>query len=168
MRWLRILISTVFVLSLMSGIGVSAMEKYDDASWHYGGDFPDDLPDIAGATHTGMFVAWAFLNGMAGELHTVDFPEDITDLSDRKLTPGNFFYSRLDGKFTDEDLADEGDAFASFYFSLNGGQYWIDYVEVFDAENLPSVYHVEDSWENYEKLKSRIDARYKNWKAEHN
>src|SRR6266404_3538306 len=35
--------------------------KYDDASWHYGGDFPEDLPREAGATHTGMFVAWALL-----------------------------------------------------------------------------------------------------------
>lgn len=25
--------------------------KYDDASWHYGGEFPDDLPPTAGATH---------------------------------------------------------------------------------------------------------------------
>ena len=33
--------------------------KYDDASWHYGGDFPKDLPIEAGATHTGMFLALA-------------------------------------------------------------------------------------------------------------
>ncbi|WP_262497415.1 DUF7832 domain-containing protein [Pedobacter caeni] len=30
------------------------MAKYDDASWHYGGDFPKDLPQINGATHIGM------------------------------------------------------------------------------------------------------------------
>ncbi|MGN6118448.1 MAG: DUF7832 domain-containing protein, partial [Rhodanobacter sp.] len=42
--------------------------KYDDASWHYGGDFPKDLPDEAGATHTGMFVAWALLSGLAGQI----------------------------------------------------------------------------------------------------
>ena len=30
------------------------MAKYDDASWHYGGDFPDDLPEENGATHIGM------------------------------------------------------------------------------------------------------------------
>jgi hypothetical protein len=35
--------------------------KYDDASWHFGGEFPKDLPEEAAATHTGMFVAWAFL-----------------------------------------------------------------------------------------------------------
>ena len=35
--------------------------KYDDAGWHVGGDFPDDLPPEAGATHIGMFAAWCML-----------------------------------------------------------------------------------------------------------
>lgn len=39
--------------------------KYDDASWHCAGDFPKDLPEAAGATHTGMFLAWALLSGLA-------------------------------------------------------------------------------------------------------
>ena len=30
--------------------------KYDDASWHYNGDFPTDLPVEAGATHIGLAV----------------------------------------------------------------------------------------------------------------
>jgi hypothetical protein len=34
--------------------------KYDDASWHYGGDFPADLPREAGSTHIAMFLAWLF------------------------------------------------------------------------------------------------------------
>ena len=32
--------------------------KYDDASWHYEGAYPADLPPEAGATHIGMFLAW--------------------------------------------------------------------------------------------------------------
>ena len=54
--------------------------KYDDASWHSGGDFPADLPSEAGATHTGMFLAWALLSGLGGSLHTEDFPEDVERL----------------------------------------------------------------------------------------
>ena len=41
--------------------------KYDDASWHSEGDFPDDLPEEAGGTHIGMFFAWALLSGMGGD-----------------------------------------------------------------------------------------------------
>ena len=65
--------------------------KYDDASWHYGGDFPADLADEAGATHTGMFVAWALLSGLGGELHTVECPEDMEALNSRAIAPGAFF-----------------------------------------------------------------------------
>lgn len=45
--------------------------KYDDASWHVGGEFPKELPPQAGATHIGMFAAWCMLAGLAGELHEV-------------------------------------------------------------------------------------------------
>ena len=41
--------------------------KYDDASWHYGGDFPADLPQAAGATHIGMFLAWLIRNDYASQ-----------------------------------------------------------------------------------------------------
>ena len=34
--------------------------------------FPQDLPPEAGATHTGIFIAWAMLSGLAGELHLID------------------------------------------------------------------------------------------------
>lgn len=72
--------------------------KYDDASWHYGGDFPEELPDEAGATHTGIFLAWALLVGLSGEFHVDDSPEDIPRLKMRSLTPGQFFLESCDGK----------------------------------------------------------------------
>lgn len=65
--------------------------KYDDASWHSGGDFPKDLPASAGATHIGMYAAWALQSGLAGELHTDELPGNIEKLARRSLTPGAFF-----------------------------------------------------------------------------
>jgi hypothetical protein len=45
--------------------------KYDDSSWHYGGDvFPEDLPPEAGGTHIGMFLAWAIMNYLESEMHS--------------------------------------------------------------------------------------------------
>src|SRR3977135_3504612 len=94
---------------------LGATLKYDDASWHSGGKFPKGLPETAGGTHTGMFVAWGFLSGLAGPIHIEDLPEDIPKLKGRVLTPGQFFLDDCDGKFTDEDLTDEGNAFAAHY-----------------------------------------------------
>ncbi len=137
--------------------------KYDDASWHYGGNFPKDLPDEAGATHTGMFVAWALLSGLAGEIHTVEFPQDLEKLRSRSVTPGQFFLDACDGKFTDEDLNDEGNSFAESYFDFDRGSYLTDYQRVL-ADGLPSTYHVEDNWGNFDKLRPVLDGRLQEWR----
>lgn len=136
--------------------------KYDDASWHYGGDFPGDLPMEAGATHTGMFVAWALLNGLAGEIHLEDFPKELEHLRMRSMTPGKFFLEICDGKFTDEDLNEDGNAFAAVYFDFGSGGYLTDYENAL-ADGLPSLYHVADTWENYDLLAPAIEKAFQGW-----
>jgi hypothetical protein len=138
--------------------------KYDDASWHYGGNFPEDLPDKAGATHTGMFLAWALVTGLAGELITDEFPEFIEKLRDRSLTPGQLFFELCDGKFIDEDLNEVGNAFALAYFDFKNGKYLRDYEATLGAE-APTLYHVADSWENFDRLAPVLDRRFAEWKA---
>lgn len=139
--------------------------KYDDASWHYGADnFPKHLPPAAGATHTGMFVAWAFLSGLAGELHIEDFPENIPRLAARSVTPGAFFLEACDGKFTDEDLTDEGNRFAADYFDFEKGMYLADYEKVLGKE-AGDLYSVPDTWESFDRLKPVLDNRLSEWRA---
>jgi hypothetical protein len=137
--------------------------KYDDASWHYGGDFPKDLPTEAGATHTGMFLAWALLSGLGGVLHTQEFPENLDRLKSRSVTPGAFFLQACDGKFTDEDLNEEGNAFVPTYFDFQTGQYLADYEKTVGT-GFPQLYYVEDSWENFDSLKSVLDNRLAEWR----
>ena len=138
--------------------------KYDDASWHSGGNFPTDLPEKAAATHSGMFLAWALLRGMVGDEHAEDFADDLDELRSRKVTPGAYLM-RLDGKFTDGELNGEGNGFASHYFDLERGQYLRDY-EMTLAQGLPSSYHVADTWENFDRLEPVIDARYQAWRSQ--
>lgn len=101
--------------------------KYDDASCHFGGDFPKDLPIEAGATHTGMFFTWACQAGLAGELDADEIAEILSCWATRSNTPGNLFLELCDGKFTDEDLDEEGNTFAREYFDFETGQYIHDY-----------------------------------------
>lgn len=137
--------------------------KYDDASWHYGGDFPPDLPMEAGATHTGMFVAWALLSGLGGELHTEEFPDDLEKLRRREITPGANFLRVCDGKFTDEDLNEIGNRFAADYFDLSTGEYLEDYEEIL-GDDVEEIYRVADTWENYDLLKPVLDERFRDWR----
>lgn len=141
--------------------------KYDDVSWHSGGAFPADLPANAGATHTGMYVAWALQAGLAGEMHTQEMPEDLHKLAERSLTPGAFFLWACDGKFTDEDLNEEGNAFTVSYFDLTEGSYLADYEAVLGdglSDRPDALYYVADTWENFEKLKPVLDDRLAQWR----
>jgi hypothetical protein len=71
-----------------------------------------------------------------------------------------------DGKFTDEDLNEEGNAFASEYFDLEKGAYLADYEATLGA-GLRDLYHVSDTWENYERLKPILDRRLSEWRSKH-
>ena len=138
--------------------------KYDDASWHLEGDFPEDLPEDAAFTHTGLYLAWAVLAGLGSKELQDDFEEELAKLSTR-LTPPCEVYKVMDGKLTDEDLSDGGNAFTKVYFDFEVGQYLKDYEEVL-CKDLPTMYHVADSWENYERLKPILDRRLAAWRAD--
>ena len=137
--------------------------KYDDASWHSGGDFPAGLPPEAGATHAGIYLAWALLAGLGGEYHVVDSAEDLERLRARKLTPGQYFLAVCDGRLTDEDFGAEGNAFAQAYYQQDKAGFIADYQEYL-AKGLPTEYHVADSWANYDKLQPVLDRRLANWR----
>jgi hypothetical protein len=141
----------------------SPILKFDDASWHYGGDFPDELPQEAGATHIGMFVAWCLLNGLAGEVYTTELASAFEKLRSRASTPGAWFLHVCDGKFTDEDLNDDGAAFAESYYDGDTPQYLEDYDNTLGSE-LESLYHVPDTWASYDALAPILAPRFKEWK----
>jgi hypothetical protein len=93
-----------------------------------------------------------------------DFPESIPILKERSLTPGAFFLKFCDGKFTDEDLNDEGNAFAEHYFDLETGKYVNDYGDTLGL-SPDDLYYGSDTWETFDKLRPVLDRRYAEWKS---
>jgi len=139
--------------------------KYDDASWHYGGDFPAHLPAEAGSTHIAMFVVWCLLNDLGGDLHLEDFREDFEDLKNRELTPGVWFRRCCDEKFTDEDLSDLGNEFARYYYDSEDPPYNAVY-EVILCGNIESIYEVPDTWYSFDTLSPAIVKDYDLWRGD--
>jgi hypothetical protein len=139
--------------------------KYDDASWHYGGDFPDNLLFEAGATHIAMFVVWCLINGLAGEMHLEEYLENYAKLTNRELTPGQWFIKSCDQKFTDEDVSEEGNAFTVSYYQSD--LYGSDYNTVL-SHNVETIYHVSDSWEVFELIAPVIKSRFEKWQMQAN
>ncbi len=129
--------------------------KYDDASWHYGGDFPKDLPPAAGATHIGMFLSWAILRDLASDMHREESTESLEKVRNRQMTGAEFLRQECDEKFTDLDLSDVGNAFAQHYYEKD---FFNDYCNaVLMGE---TAYHVEDSWAHFDRVAAVLDDRF--------
>ena len=137
---------------------------YDRMDWHYGSeDFPSELNNDNAGTHIGMFISWVIKRGLIGEFHLQDSIESISNVKSRKMTGTEFLKLECDEKFWDEDLNDIGNEFAKYYYESN--IYYDDYDSILSGE-LPSIFHVNDSWENYDKLAVKLDEQFQSWQAQ--
>lgn len=132
----------------------------DKAKWHYGGDFPEDLPDENGATHIGMFLAWIINNNLQGEFFDEEMADGLSDVWNRKITGRDFLIDYCDEVLMGEEFTEDGLVFSDEYYE---GDYISDYEKAL-AANLPTVYHVQNTWENYDVIALIIDQKFKKWK----
>lgn len=138
---------------------------YDRADFDYSSaDQP--LPKGHAATHIGMFLAWAILNGLENDWHRHHFAELMARLRRREITGRQFFDAACKEQFAEKDLNVEGNQFAEYYYRDTAGErgpFFDDYRKTL-ATGLPSFWHVADSWDNYDKLDPVITRRYLDWK----
>lgn len=135
----------------------------DKAEWHTD-TVPEGLSEDAAATHIGMFVAWAVLNGHVGAAHQEGSKDAMNAVRARTMTGREFFLARCDAKLTERDLDAEGVAFATSYYSK---RYFKDYERTLCAD-LPSLYDVTDTWENYDRIAIVLDERFETWRQRRN
>lgn len=137
----------------------------DRMDWHYEGDFPENLPTENGGTHIGMYLGWIINNNLIGEMHLKKSANSIESVKRRRMTGRDFLIDECEGNFSDDDLNDAGLKFTRYYYGDEDMKdYIVDYLNVL-AHDLPSVYHVEDTWENYDKISNVMDKRFREWKA---
>jgi hypothetical protein len=136
---------------------------FDKAKWHYEGNFPGDLVETQAFVHTGMFLGWIIDHDLYSEEFADDFKNEIRRFKTRKMT-GSRVYQTADGVFADDMLNEEGLAFTRFYFDFQKGKFLKDYEKLL-AAGLPTTYHVQDTWDNYYRLKAQIDKRFNAWRS---
>ncbi len=132
--------------------------KYDDAAWHSDGNFPEGVPAENSATHVGMFLGWAVLRDLVGDTHRTNEESafDLERIRNRHFRPRDYVLNWCDGKLTEDDLNEEGNAFASAYYQES---YLADWAELF-----PDNYRVDDSWQNFDRVIAILDWRYDAWR----
>jgi hypothetical protein len=149
------------------------MAKYDDASWHYEGEYPNDIPRANAATHIGMFLTWCIHNELISDEQIEDSYEDIQKVKNRSMTGAEFLMNNCDEKFTDDDLNTIGNKFAKAYyedskptkFAKQYSSFLKDYATILNNSLMNvDLYRVENSWANYNLIKPLIDQRFIEWK----
>ncbi|MEM7550517.1 MAG: hypothetical protein AAF363_12620 [Bacteroidota bacterium] len=133
---------------------------YDNAKNHFLGNFPEMLPIEQAYVHIGMYLGWVIDNELYSEFFEDEADIQIYRFQNRQL--GCTILSELwDGYLGYELFSKEGNMFTYYYYG--GGIYKKDYENTL-VKNLPSLYHVKDSWENFDSLSSQITTRFEDWK----
>jgi hypothetical protein len=138
-------------------------DEYDKAEYHEGDDFPAGLSTQQTYVHIGMFLAWIIANDLYDRARFQDDRSAISLVKSRQMTGAAFCERVCDGALASDMLTEEGNAFARYYYrSGNTMPYIVDYAKVLGS-GLPSLYHVQDTWENYDRIRPVLDARYRDW-----
>lgn len=133
---------------------------YDRAKHHFLGNFPSVLPIEQAYVHIGMFLGWICENDLYSDFFEEEAALQILRFRRRQISC-SILSAVWDGYLGSELFNDEGNEFSQYYYL--SGKYKKDYERTLAAD-LPSIYHVEDNWKNYEKMARKITARYKKWK----
>jgi hypothetical protein len=147
-----------FYATPYAAIPENTVDTYDKAKWHFDGNFPADLEHSQAYVHTGLFLGWLIDHDMMSEEFLEDMTDEFEAFKNREIT-GPQIFMQMDGVLSLNDLNEAGNRFALPYFNFDRDAYLSDYDRVLATE-LPSIYHVKDTWENYDKLKVILDKRY--------
>jgi hypothetical protein len=136
--------------------------KYDDIKWHLNDEYPRDLDRNRALTHMGMFIGWVIDKGFEGNILKENFPKQLQEFRDRKITGAKFLELCSDNKLVSEDLNNEANQFAKYYYASD--KYLDDYVDLSD-DNNETIFHEPDNWDKYDEVKNLIEKRYEEWKS---
>ncbi|MBP6563882.1 MAG: hypothetical protein KA214_10445 [Neisseriaceae bacterium] len=141
----------------------------DCAQWHYEDDFPPKLPQSQASTHIGLFLCWIIMNHLESELLAEHLVDDLAQVRARTMTGRDFLLNLAEGQLLSDDLSPVGLAFTQAYYQDEAqegyGQYMVDYYLALNVMKLPSLYHVLDSWHQYDLVAKHIDVAYAAWQA---
>lgn len=139
----------------------------DCLDWHYRGYYPVNLDKKNAGTHIGMYLAW-IINSNLGSEELINLSnEDIQRIKNKNMTGREFLIENCNGILNDKFIHKQAKEFSlGYYLSSREDycQYLGDYLDTFKRSQKGSLYELEDSWENYEKIARIITSRYNSWK----
>ncbi len=146
----------------MDTIAGKKQEKvYDLAKNHFLGDFPASLPIEKAYLHIGIYMGWIIDHDLYSEYFEDEASTEIYRFKRREI--GCIILAEIwNGSLSHELFSDQTNLFTFYYYA--GGIFKIDYNELL-VKSHKTIYHVEDSWENYDKISKRISERFEEWQS---
>ena len=133
---------------------------YDNAKNHFLGNFPANLPIEQAYVHIGIYLGWIIDNDLYSEYFEEEASTEIYRFKRRELVC-TIISEIWDGYLGHELFNLQGNMFTYYYYG--GGIYRKDYEEIL-CQHLPSIYHVKDTWENFDKISRKMTERFEYWK----
>jgi hypothetical protein len=135
---------------------------YDLARHHFESPtYPDSLPIEASYIHIGFFLGWAIENNLVSDEFEDEFMLKINHFKQRQISC-TLVSELWDGHLTDEMLNRDGRLFAEAYYL--SGYFLKAYKALFPEAS--SIYYIEDTWENYQKVAQLLTQNYDTWREE--
>ena len=133
----------------------------DDAKKHFVDSLPDDVHLDQAYLHIGMFLGWIIDQGLYSEMFEEESETQIYRFKCKDISCiilGHVWDGLI---FDDQFTNPAGAEFTNYYYK--SGMYLMDFKKTLAAD-LPSMFYVDDSWENFQIMKAKIDERYAEWK----
>ncbi|MDJ1504629.1 hypothetical protein [Xanthocytophaga agilis] len=137
-----------------------AATVYDQAKEHFLGKFPSELPIEQAYLHIGIYIGWMIENHLYSEFFLDESEIQMFRFQNRQISC-TVLSEIWDGHLGPDMFNKEGNDFSEDYYLI--GDYVDDYIATL-CKSYPTMYHVEDSWENYDLMKKKIDERFQEWK----
>lgn len=132
---------------------------FDKAKWHFDGEFPKELNKYQAYVHTGFYIGWLIMKSLISDELGKSAVSEIIAFKNKQITAIQLYKAHLDGVFTSDDVNKMGYDFTKKYFDFETGKYLEDYEKTL-AQDLPSLYYVEDTWENFDKISIVIEKHF--------
>ena len=136
---------------------------YDKAKYHDAVVQKYGLSDEHAANHTIVFLRWLIERHLMSDSFEKTSADILARFRSGKVSIHKV-YDWWDRCLVDDQLSQEGNAFAMHYFDFDRGRYIDDYIATLKGK-LPTEFHVDYTEENYQKMKRVIDRRYDEWRT---
>jgi len=131
---------------------------YDKAEYHLQDEESQSQEGFNEYVYGGMYLGWIIDSGLHSPEYFKGNENLLEEFRARKVTVSEL-YGRAGEALVGDMLSEKGDLFTAQYFESVYSQ---DYEEIL-APGETAYELVPDSWENYDKIRARLDDRYRRW-----